>query len=150
MKAKIFLGLFTALIFLSSCTRNNGDIGELFGRWRVETVKVDGVEEKLYDDDTLLYTWSFQGSLMFISVINPDNSYYNIMGTWSMADGVLHLDFSYKGNDGDKYYDPPENLHMVKDGVSDMKVIRLTSRKMTLERVSEEGVRYVYHLKKAY
>ncbi len=139
------------MIFLvTGCTRNNGDIGVLFGRWRVESLLADGQPVQLYSDDVLLYTWSFQSSLMFITVVEPYNDYYNIKGTWSRDGDELKLNFSYTGNDGPVYYDPPENLHLVKGGVTDLNIIRLTSGEMELERVSPDGVRYLYYLKKAY
>ncbi|MDE5918801.1 MAG: lipocalin-like domain-containing protein [Duncaniella sp.] len=149
---RLFFGIFISLFLLvaSGCTRNNGDIGVLFGRWRVESLKADGEPVALYDDETLLYTWSFQSSLIFITVIQPYTQYYDIRGTWSRDGDVLKLNFGYTGNDGQKYYDPPENLHLVRDGVSDMEIKKMTSSEMLLERVAEDGVRYVYYLKKAY
>lgn len=150
MRTKIILTIISLLILSTGCTRNNGDIGELFGRWRMESLQADGEEVELYDAENLLYTWSFQSSLMFITVIQPYDSYYNVKGTWSMEGDEMLLNFSYTGNDGQKYYDPPENLHLTRGGVTRLHVNRLTSGAMELEQTASDGVRYVYHLKKAY
>ena len=148
MKLKISI-LILFLTILTGCTRNNGDIGDLFGRWRVESLTIDGEAVSLYDDENLLYTWSFQSSLMFITVIQPYESYYNIQGTWSRGDGVLSLNFGYTGNDGEKYYTPPANLYLNR-GVTDLKILKSSSRHLELEHTREDGKRYIYKLKKAY
>lgn len=151
MKTRYLLTLIFAFLLIStSCTHNDGDIGDLFGRWRVESLQRDGIDVPLYDDETLLYTWSFQSSLIFITVIEPHNDHYDIRGTWKREGNLLRLNFGYKGNDGDKYYDPPENLGLVKDGVSDLEIVSLSSKEMILKRVSETGETYTYYLRKAY
>ncbi len=148
MKFRI-TSLIISLLFLIGCTRNDGDIGDLFGRWRLESLTVDGIQEELYDEETLLYSWSFQSSLLFIQVIQPYYSYYNVKGTWEREDNILRINFGYTGDDGEMYYAPPENLHLER-GVNDMKILRLTSGELILERSGENDVKYVYRLKKAY
>lgn len=148
MKTKITF-ILISLSLLMACTHNNGDIGELFGRWRLESLTADGTEVKLYDDETLLYAWSFQSSLLFIQVIQPYNSYYNVKGTWSRDDDILRVNFGYTGNDGEMYYAPPENLHLDR-GVNDLEILRFTSEELILEKIGENEVKYVYRLKKAY
>lgn len=133
----------------------DGDIGDLFGRWNVVSLTADGVAQTLYDDgaeedDVLLYTWSFQGDLAWILTLHPHQSYHTAKGMWSRTDTQLMLDYSHIDNDGPDYYTPPSALHLVQGGVTTLNIESMSSSDMTLWYVSDDGVRYEYHLTKAY
>lgn len=40
--------IITALISLNACTHNNGDIGHLFGTWRLNTITINGDVDSVY------------------------------------------------------------------------------------------------------
>lgn len=145
------LFLFIAMLLSTGCARNDGDIGDLFGRWKVEALQADGQDQVLYDDDVLMYCWSFQGSLVWIQTLHPHHDFVNVKGMWNRDAHLLSLDFSFTGDDGDVFYRPPEPLHLVNDGITALNIESLTSSRMHVwYESSTDGVRYDYHLKKYY
>lgn len=80
MKKFITTYLFAIVIALifAACNRNNGDIGDLFGEWRLESMTADGEPVQLYtqkDDASIpiLFTWAFQGNVVRINSIYPNS-----------------------------------------------------------------------------
>lgn len=63
---KIYLIVILASL-LSACTRNDGDIGELFGMWRVVAIEVNDVE--LNDYSGTLY-FEFQSGVYCQKLVN--------------------------------------------------------------------------------
>lgn len=138
-----------AIVFLAAgCTRNNGDIGDLFGDWRLETLTADGEELQLYDGDTKVYTWAFQSGIIRIQEIRAYMDYSDYLGTWSREDDELILDFTHQADYGDDNFTPPETLHLVAHGVTRLEIIRLDSRKLQVGYQGEDGVKYMYFLNK--
>ena len=74
-KYSLLLILIIGLLQLG-CTRNNGDIGDLFGTWRLDTLTEDGKELDLYGGMTKVYTWAFQSHIIRVQDIrnNMDHS----------------------------------------------------------------------------
>lgn len=151
MKNKAITALLLALLMLVSagCTRNNGDIGDLYGRWKVETLTADGVGLPLYDGEVEMYALWFQSELVWIHELFPHQDYLNHKGMWKREGDKLLLDFSFTG-DYDEQYRPPVALHFVENGVTPLTVASESSSKMTLWYVGDDGVRYEYHLRKVY
>lgn len=142
--------LSLGLILLSSCTHNNGDIGDLFGNWRLDRLTADGVEMPLYDgtdDAPVLYTWAFQSSIIRITAIYPHSLYSDFWGTWKEDADVLELNFTYDSTDANHV--PPVALH-IDDGITVLTKDRFDSNKMELSYVSSEGTTYKYYLSKPY
>lgn len=137
-------------ITLGSCTRNNGDIGDLFGTWRLIELKADGEAQPLYNDETLLYTWAFQSEVIYIQTIRPHDEYNRAKGTWSRTGSVLALNFTHSDSDGPVYYTPPAALHLQPHAVTPLNIITLNHKEMRLYYTDTEGVKYEYYLKKAY
>lgn len=138
-----------AVVFLAAgCTRNNGDIGDLFGDWRLETLTADGEELQLYDGDTKVYTWAFQSGIIRIQEIRAYMDYSDYLGTWSREDDELILDFTHQADYGDDNFTPPAALHLVAHGVTRLEIIRLDSRKLQVGYQGEDGVKYMYFLNK--
>ena len=55
--------IITALISLNACTHNNGDIGHLFGTWKLDAITINGEVDSVYAKaDNVL--WKFQSSVM--------------------------------------------------------------------------------------
>lgn len=149
-KISISILCISLMIFFSACTRNNGDIGPLFGNWRVETLSADGEDMPLYEGDVLLYTWSFQSHIIVINSILPHDDADAVRGTWSITDKELLLDFDHTDIDGSLNYTPPPALHLDGGAVNRLAILKYTSSELMLERSGVDGIKYVYHLKKAY
>lgn len=151
----LYVSVMIAVVALmSGCTRNNGDIGNLFGRWKVDTLTADGVGLPLYGDDSAddaqLYAFWFQGSLVWIHTVYPHQDYITVKGMWTRTETRLLLNFSHTGNDGEMYYTPPAALHLVAHGVTPLTVESESSSRMHLWYVADSGIRYDYYLSKVY
>lgn len=147
--------LMAAVMSAGGCTRMDGDIGDLFGRWNLVTLTADGVEQQLYglgggDDEVLLYTWAFQGDLVWILTMYPHQSSRSARGMWSRTDTQLLINYSFTDDESPQDYVPPSALHLVEDGVTALNIESMSSSSMTLWYVSDDDVKYEYHLKKAY
>lgn len=137
------------VVVMVGCTRNNGDIGPLFGRWQLDAMSADGVKQNIYNDNELLYVWAFQGNIIEIQTILPHQSWKKAVGIWSYTDDGIELDFSYKDNYGEGEYTPPEVLGIPR-GLTRLTFASQSSGAMTLWWVNDAGVRYEYCLKKMY
>lgn len=135
----------------TGCTRHNGDIGDLFGEWRLEKLTADGDNVELYSQDAgapQLYTWAFQGNIIRLNTIYAHNRVIECYGTWSLKDDILELLFIYKDNEigTENRYRPPKAMHFSPDGITRLHVDRLTGKKMEASYVSDDGVEYRYYL----
>lgn len=152
---KRFAEILMALLLMTitgSCTRNNGDIGDYFGEWRLERLTADGEEVALYTEKSgvELYTWGFQGRLIQIVEILPRHEYIEHTGSWREDGDILELNFGYSDNEPGHLpgYRAPEALHLVCDGITRLHIDRFKHRRMVLSYVSDKGVLYTYYLKR--
>lgn len=148
-------GIFIAILLMAitaGCTRNDGDIGDYFGRWRLEKLTADGEELPLYTDESgiELYTWSFQGRIIQIAEILPVHEYITHTGSWREDGEILELNFSHYDDEPARLpeYRAPEALHLVSDGITRLHIGRLKDRQMILSYIGENGVTYTYYLKR--
>lgn len=148
---RIITLLIIALTF-NACTHNNGDIGELFGTWKLQSITIDGEIDSSYEDNVL---WKFQSSVM--CMIRANDSTHNRLeswGTWSYAndDTLLELNFTHTDNDnpkpGSTKYSPLPETHLPKSTIFTLDIIKLNSSEMILIYHSIEGKEYQYKLKK--
>ncbi|MDE6860078.1 MAG: lipocalin-like domain-containing protein [Duncaniella sp.] len=144
---KILIMLVAGFIS-AGCTRNNGDIGDLFGDWRLDTLTADGLEMELYNGDVEVYTWAFQSNIVRIQEIFTYMDFSDYIGTWRRDGDVLILDFTHHADYGDENFSPPEDLHLVEHGVTKLDIVRLDSRKLQVSYRGEDGVEYMYFLHK--
>lgn len=140
--------ILAAAFLTAGCTRNNGDIGDLFGDWRLVALTADGEELELYDEDARLYTWAFQSSIIRIQEIRAYMDYSDYLGTWKRVDDELILDFTHHADYGDDNFTPPEALHLVAHGITRLEIIRLDSGKLQAGYKGDDGVEYMYFLNK--
>ncbi|MCM1355138.1 MAG: lipocalin-like domain-containing protein [Staphylococcus sp.] len=145
----LLLGL---IVPLTGCTRHNGDIGDLFGEWRLERMTADGVDVDLYgqadEDGVELYTWAFQSTLIRINSIYPHHHSMLSMGTWSEDGDILSLKFGYSDNveGNESFYIPPAVLQLRPDGVTRLHFDSRSGKKMVLSQTADDGVTYTYYL----
>lgn len=157
MKKLITTYLFAigiAVIF-AACNRNNGDIGDLFGEWRLESMTADGEPVQLYSkkDDAsipILFTWAFQGNVVRINSIYPNSHITECYGTWKrdFDNNILELKFIYKDSKEDtKYlYTPHEMLCLSPDGITRLDIVRFRNKKLEVKYVAPDGIEYSYYL----
>ena len=137
----LLLTLLMVMVALTpGCTRNNGDIGDWFGTWRLEEITVDGEDDPDYPRPAMI--WKFQGPI--IQLLLPDDATHQCQagtGSWHTDDGYLYVDFSWKIDGG--WYDV---IHLAEQ--SRLKVLHLSGSSMRLEYTSPESKVYTYRLRK--
>ena len=139
MKMKNFklymLCLLVAL--MASCTRNDGDIGELYGMWRVTAIVKDG--EVVKDYSGTLY-FEFQSSVHIQKYVYEDRHERDDRAAmWRYQGEDVILEFVD--------FDPVEITGMQK-GLSLVKVEECTGSNMVMSYESPENEQYRYLLKK--
>lgn len=149
MSGKIISGLVIAFVsaILCGCTRNNGDIGWLFGEWRLDRMTADGAEVDLYpggEDEAILYTWSFQSDIIRINTMLPNHRRDEVFGSWEEKDDILELNFSYRYDDG--LFMPPPALHLVRGGITPLHIDSRGGKKAVFSYTADDGVSYTYYL----
>ena len=127
------------LAIASSCTRNNGDIGELFGLWRVTAIEVDGVNRSDYNG-TIYF--AFQSSVFSQKLMNEETHWADdFFASWKYQGKDIIIDFS------DKRYTPIAITGM-QQGLNLVTVESISGKDLILSYVNPEGVVYKYILKK--
>lgn len=156
MKRYIYQIFATVLIAMLNvgCTHNNGDIGDLFGVWRLTELTADGTPVDLYGDSAdadglVACDWAFQGNVVKIEMIYPHYEHFAHYGIWSREDDKLVLDFSHTTGQSDNF-DPPAGLHLVARGITTLTITEMSRSKMTGWYVDAQGVRYEYYLRRLY
>lgn len=110
--------LFTALLLVgaASCTHNDGNIGPLFGQWKLTSAQTD-------ESDAALYI-SFQSSTVEVKAVYPRHLVEESFGNWTLSEGMLTLDFP------DPHRQPPAPFGF--EAHERLKVETLTSRRLVL------------------
>ncbi len=119
-------------VILNGCTRNNGDIGEWFGTWKVTEITIDGAVDTTYQGNMF---WMFQTSVICMRTIDDNHGYSDHWGTWrELPDGALELNFTHHDNDnetGSWKYRPAPASHLPA-AVNTLHILRLTGSTATL------------------
>lgn len=155
---KTFKSLISAAVacillsILGGCTRNNGDIGILFGTWQLNQIDTDNVPDTDYERNIF---WKFQNDLIQLTRVYPEDitpGYSYVIGTWNEDNGYLFLNFTH--HDGDPEgendrYRPFSEMHLPYGIVSALQIEKMTSSEMVLHFTSpDDGQHYTYHLSK--
>lgn len=129
-----------ALVFgLLSCTRNDGDIGDWFGTWRVEKITIDGETDDQYPPHYIF--WKFQSSVIQIMEPNDfDHTSVSCFGTWEQIDNKLLINLDYETGTL-----PAGSLLELK---SELEILKLSRKEITLKYIDHKGRNIVYSLKK--
>lgn len=121
MKQLKYLCLFLLVMTLSACTHNDGDIGNIFGQWKLVAMTTDGVDNPDYKGNVF---WSFQNTTIEIKEVNEPGEVYQSFGNFKEMDNTLFLDFA-----DDKY--PPRPIVGL-PAQSELQIIKLTGGEMIL------------------
>ena len=128
-----------ACILACSCTRNNGDIGDWFGTWRVDELNIDGEPDPNYGPPYMIF--KFQSSIVII--MWPEEANHGApacTGTWKQEGDKLLLRFDYD------QFAPTVATHLPEVGTLD--ILKLSRSTIELEYHNPEGITYYYKLKK--
>lgn len=129
------LCLFVAL--MASCTRNDGDIGKVWGTWRVTAIEKDGVPVSEYTG-TLYF--QFQSSVYIQKYVDEaSHGRDDRAASWYYQGEDVVVDFVD--------FDPVEITGM-QAGQSLLKVESYSDKDMVMSYESPENVKYRYLLKK--
>ncbi len=147
--------IYSLLMILASVTlcgcQNNGDIGELFGAWKLEKMTIDGENDTNYKNNVV---WKFQNNIIQMQRVKEDeHTTVNTYGTWERPeDGILRLDYTHTDknspNPGSSGYSPLEETYLPKATISTLDILKLDGGKMQLQYISTTGTVYQYFLKK--
>lgn len=136
----------------TSCTHNDGDIGPLFGSWRLESASRDNVAMTLTPGKYT--TWSFQNSIVLVQLIDATHYSESRIGSFSRpADGKLRIDFDNSADGveaGTGAYAAPTWMGFPGKGVFDLDIAELNGKKMVLVWNSPDGAIYEYKFSKTW
>lgn len=148
-KAAYIQLIITAVIAVfasTSCTHNNGDIGEWFGKWHLQSIEVNSVNDEDYDGNIV---WKFQNNIVEMDVIDG-HTHTEHYGTWKESDGKLILDFTHKDDNheaGTGQYAPPAQTYLP-SAVVGLKILKLSSSQLILQYDADASTVIVYTLRK--
>ena len=140
MKFKTFI-IFIGLIIttLVGCTRHNGDIGELFGSWRVTDITID--DEPMSDYSGSLY-FAFQSSVFSMTYINEETHVRTATyASWEYQDDDLLIDFCEPSFG-------PLQISGMQWGVNFVEVVEFKGDRLVMSYENPQSVRYTYTLQK--
>ncbi len=135
---QVFLFIIT-LAITSNCTRNNGDIGPLFGTWHMTSISINDEEISSYSGTVY---FSFQSTVHLQKLVDETTyDYDERYSLWRYEGNNLVLDFS------DPYYTPLEITGM-KNGINVLTIEKLKGDVLVLSYINPEGDEYTYTFRK--
>lgn len=143
-KLHIFL-ILTALMTMlltGGCTHNNGDIGPLFGNWKLRSIETDDPQysmEQLVPEGMGLFI-AFQSSTVKMYLVHPEGSADNRYGNYRLEDNTLFFDFPDTGL-------PHGHPLLGLPDVCELQLLRLDGRRLVLRRepTPQTEVIYTFH-----
>lgn len=139
------------VLILCACTQNSGRIGDLFGSWLLDSMTVDGKNAAL--PEGTYTTFSFQGNVIMVSLIEGPELATKQYGTWIRTDNNIILDFTHSSDEvdnGNGGYKAPIWLGFPPSGWFDLYISTLNSGKMTLIWNDTNGHNRVYTFTKTW
>ncbi len=120
--------------FATGCVTNNGDIGNLYGLWKLEKLVVDDKEVAQPEADGSYTTWLFQNDIIEIVHTTPRHDMIARNGTWARpSDKVMTFDFTH----GDDTYAPGTDLYRAPEWIS------FPEGKSTFDVITDDGKRLI-------
>lgn len=84
--------LLLLLVSMTGCMHNDGDIGNLFGTWKISSVSVDGQEDQAYAGDVFV---QFQTEVVRLVQVRHNYDCVEYFGRWTREGNHLLLDLHY-------------------------------------------------------
>ena len=132
--------LFVLILSLCvGCTHNNGDIGPFFGKWKMQRMTINGVDDASYKCNVF---WSFQSSTIgFIRVVS-DTRYNDTFGNWAVDDAYTTMRLSFP----DEIFPPFSELQLERE--SELEIVKIKGPEMILKFITKDSDEIVYYLEK--
>ena len=137
-KTTLYLLSLMAVLLLSACTRNHGDIGIWFGTWHVEQITADGTPVNVEGD----YFFQFQSKVFRVSQVYGHEQLVESFGAWNESEDGNGMVVTFP--DPTVYYIEMPGLETVNLFI----VTRTSSREVTFTKTDATGTTFAYHLKK--
>lgn len=123
-------------MFLTQC-QNNGDIGDLYGKWKLHDISVQNTSLPTEYNGSIF--WTFQNSTVNIQNVQSMET-ADCYGNWRMEDGTLFLDFPFD------LQSPPAVLRLPRK--SAMQVMKISKNELTLTYHPTLDSSITYYLRK--
>lgn len=136
------------LLSLTGCTRNNGDIGNWFGKWQLEQLTIGGVPDSFVAEGR--FFWDFQNDIVRIDCVQPyEHEVDYCIGTWSQpSDNTMIINFSHT-SDENIFHTPFGALHFPADEPFTLTIVSDSGKECVMKRVDESTLtEYCYYLRK--
>ena len=135
---------FLAILALSGCTHNNGDIGYWFGLWHLESIEVDGVPDAGSDGN---YYFLFQSQVFCIRWVDElQHEYIDSYAQWQESDDGTTMTVNFIDN---RFTPQVSSGHPANylSTVTTFKVVTLNANEMVLTTtVPDTGATITYRL----
>lgn len=133
-----------ALLALSGCSHNNGDIGPWFGLWHLDAIEIDGEPDTDYDGN---YYFLFQGKVFCIRWVNDQqHELIESYAQWQESDDGTIMTVNFVDNRFSPRVDytlPDPHLSIV----TIFNVRTINSHEMLLDHTDPNtGITYTYYL----
>jgi len=134
----LILLMAVILPLVVSCTHNNGDIGTIFGLWKIVSVDYSSDTDKSDYEGNIF--WAFQSTTIKEIKVLESNETKDVYGNYRLYDNTLFLDFP------DDIYEPLSDLGLPRQ--CELQVIKMTGNEMVFEYQPEDENTITYTLKK--
>lgn len=149
MTKRIFNAIIAvmAIVLLSACTHNDGNIGHWFGSWKLRQITINGENDEAYQGNVF---WKFQSEVVQMSQLSSYHGRTDAWGSWKEVDAegksFLRLDFTHsddKTSAGTGKYAPIPATHL-QSGISTLEILSISGSKLQLRYIAEDATVYTY------
>lgn len=130
----LFLIIMTASL---SCTHNNGDIGPIFGQWKLTSIFINDKEDQGYKENIF---FAFQNDVTSMRIVRENQDVSETFGHWKLDGDILLLIYD------DPDLEPLSETYFT-EGVNTCEIITLSGKELILKREANGNI-YIYRLKK--
>lgn len=88
---RMIIFLLPAILLLTGCTHANGDIGDLFGNWKLTSVKTTEGEPANIAENQIF--WGFQSAVLQMTMLTGHEMAMRQYAMWHIDDNILFVDF---------------------------------------------------------
>lgn len=154
---KTILHLITLIaisLSFNACTHNNGDIGDLFGTWKLQSITINDDLDSVYQSKNNIF-WKYQASIISMLQVNDTtHSRIESWGTWKYVNDGKCIEYNFTHTDnnhpqiGSEYYSPLPDTHLPKGCIFILDILNISGDNMSLKYISDDGKQYIYKFKK--
>lgn len=137
----------TACFGLTGCMQHNGDIGNWFGTWKLQSIDIDGTNDDSYQGNIF---FQFQTSIVRIVEVYPEVStkFSDCFGSWEEEGSTLILNFTYDA-DGKTGNFTPQSQTLLQRAENVLHIVESSSKTMVWTMQTDDPEQTItYSLKK--